>query len=132
MATRLGLLGFSSMGKSQWYDATCRIFTPLRTDVRNGRNLRKYDYLRKCASFGIKAVMKIPRESIAIRMVLERLAEIFGVSELAEDTHIAERSDDGGQWDAVFAAGGLFFGLEWKGCIPNCLPDQVRPRIATG
>ena len=58
--------------------------------------------------------MQIPREPIAIRQAAERLVDIFGVSELAEDTHIAERSDDGGQWDAVFAVGCRFFGLEWK------------------
>ena len=58
--------------------------------------------------------MQIPRESIAIRMVLERLAEIFGVSVLAEDTNIAVGSDDGRQWDAVFTARGLSFVLEWK------------------
>ena len=52
--------------------------------------------------------MQIPRAPIAIRQAAVRLAEIFGVSELAE------RSDDGGQWDAVFAVGGLSFVLEWK------------------
>ena len=52
--------------------------------------------------------MQIPRPSIAIRQAAVRLAEIFGVPELAE------RSDDGGHWDAVFAVGGLSFVLEWK------------------
>ena len=58
--------------------------------------------------------MKIPRESVAIRQVLERLAEIFGVSELAEGTNIAVHSDDGRQRDAVFAARGLSLVVEWK------------------
>ena len=58
--------------------------------------------------------MQIPREAIAIRQAADRLAEIFGVPELAEDTHIAVRSNDGRQWDAVFAVGGLSFVLEWK------------------
>lgn len=58
--------------------------------------------------------MKIPRASIAIRQVADRLEEIFGFSELAEDTHIAERSDDGGQLDAVFAVRGLILGVKWK------------------
>ena len=58
--------------------------------------------------------MKIPRESVAIRMVVERLAEIFDVSELAENTNIGVRNDDGFEWDAVFAARGLSFVVEWK------------------
>lgn len=58
--------------------------------------------------------MQIPRESIAVRQVAERLAEIFGACELSEGTHIAERSDDGHRWDAVFSAGGLSFALDWK------------------
>ena len=89
--------------------------------------------------------MQIPRESIAIRQAAERLVDILGVSELAENTHIAERSDDGGQWDAVFAAGGLFFGLEWKrsgsvghvatairqlGVLRDSLPQEVIPLLA--
>ena len=52
--------------------------------------------------------MQIPREAIAVRQTADRLAEILGVSELAE------RSNAGGQWDAVFAVGGLSFVLEWK------------------
>ncbi len=89
--------------------------------------------------------MQIPRESIAIRQAAERLADIFRISELAEDTHIVERSDDGGQWDAVFAAGGLFFGLEWKRSgsvghvatairqlemLKHSLPQEVVPLLA--
>jgi len=89
--------------------------------------------------------MKIPRESVAIRQVAYRLEEIFGFSELAEDTHIAEPSDDGGQLDAVFAAGGLFFGLEWMrsgsvghvatairqlGVLRDSLPQEVIPILA--
>ena len=58
--------------------------------------------------------MQIPHEAIAIRQVADRLVEIFGVPELAEDTHIAVRSSDGRQWDAVFAARGLSFVVEWK------------------
>ena len=57
--------------------------------------------------------MTVPRQSIAVRQVAERLAEIFGSCELAEDAHIAERSDDGRQWDAVFSARGLYFALDW-------------------
>ncbi len=58
--------------------------------------------------------MKIPRESVAIRMVVERLAEIFDVSELAEGINIGVRNDDGFEWDAVFTARGLSFVVEWK------------------
>ena len=89
--------------------------------------------------------MQIPRESIAIRQAAERLVDILGDSELVEDTHIAERSDDGGQWDAVFAAGGLFFGLEWRrsgsvghvatairqlGVLRDSHPQEVIPLLA--
>lgn len=89
--------------------------------------------------------MQIPREPIAIRQAAERLVDIFGVSELAESTHIAERSEDSGQWDAVFAAGGRFFGLEWKrsgsvghvatairqlGVKKDSLPQEVIPLLA--
>ena len=66
--------------------------------------------------------MQIPRASIAIRQAAVRLAEIFGVSELAE------RSDDGGQWDAVFAVRGLSFVLEWKS---SGSPGNVAAAIRT-
>ena len=66
--------------------------------------------------------MQIPRASIAIRQAAVRLAEIFGVSELAE------RSDDGGQWDAVFAVRGLSFVLEWKS---SGSPGHVASAIRT-
>ena len=66
--------------------------------------------------------MQIPRASIAIRQAAVRLAEIFGVSELAE------RSDDGGQWDAVFAVRGLSFVLEWKS---SGSPGNVASAIRT-
>ena len=58
--------------------------------------------------------MPIPHESIAIQQATDRLAEIFGVPEIAVDTPIAVRSDDGRQWDAVFIARGLSFAVEWK------------------
>ena len=58
--------------------------------------------------------MQIPREAIAVRQAADRLAEIFGVPELAEDTHISVRSSDGRQWDALFTARNLSFVLEWK------------------
>ena len=58
--------------------------------------------------------MQIPREAITIRQAADRLAEILGVSELAKDTHLAVRSNDRRQWDAVLAARGHSFVLEWK------------------
>ena len=58
--------------------------------------------------------MQIPREAIAIRQAADRLAEILGDLEFAEDTHIAVRSSDGRQWDAIFAARGFSFAVEWK------------------
>ena len=58
--------------------------------------------------------MQVPRESIAIRQAADRLAEILCVPELAEDTHTTVRGYDGRQWDAVFAARGFSFLVEWK------------------
>ena len=58
--------------------------------------------------------MQIPREAIAVRQAADRLAEIFGLPELSEDTHISVRSSDGRQWDALFTARNLSFVLEWK------------------
>ena len=58
--------------------------------------------------------MQIPHEAVAARQAEERLAEIFGVSKFSEDMHVAERSDDGRQWDAVVGASGLSFAVEWK------------------
>ncbi len=66
--------------------------------------------------------MQIPRASIAIRQAADRLAEIFGVSELAE------HSDEGGQWDAVLAARGLSFVVEWKS---SGSPGHVAAAIRT-
>ena len=74
----------------------------------------KYWHLRRCATHGIQAIMKIPRESIAIRQAADRLAEILDVPKLAEDTHILVGTNDGRQWDAVLAARGFSFVLEWK------------------
>ena len=58
--------------------------------------------------------MQIPREAIAVRQTADRLAEIFGLPELAQDTHISVRSSDGRPWDALFTARNLSFVLEWK------------------
>ena len=58
--------------------------------------------------------MQIPRESIAIRQTADRLAEILCVPELAEDTRTTVSGYDGHQWDAVFAARGFSFLVEWK------------------
>ena len=102
------------MNKTFQIHSTLHVLTDPDPNRAQGRNLHKYCILCKCASYGKKAIMQIPRESIAIRQAADRLAEIFGVPELAEDTHIAVRSNDGRQWDAVFAARGLSFVLEWK------------------
>lgn len=58
--------------------------------------------------------MQIPHAAVAARQAEERLTEIFGVSKLAEHTHVVERGDGGRQWDAVVGAGGLAFAVEWK------------------
>ena len=58
--------------------------------------------------------MIVPREHIAIRHVADRIAEIFGGSELAVDTRNDFRGVDGRNWDAVVDARGLTFIVEWK------------------
>ena len=63
--------------------------------------------------------MQIPREPIAIRQAVVRLAEIFGVSELTEDAKLGVRTKDGRVWDAVFniqlhSFEGQSFVLKWK------------------
>ena len=77
-------------------------------------NLHKYHGLFICASYGIKAIMQIPREAFAIQQAADRLAEILGDLELAEDTHVTVHSREDRQWDAVFSASGLSFVVEWK------------------
>ena len=67
-----------------------------------------------CASYGINAIMQIPREPIAIRQAADRLAEILDVPDLAGHTRMAIHSNDGRQWDAVISARGLYYVLEWK------------------
>ena len=108
------------MSNSQWHNAARRTSTPGnllafpdRCPQRPGTCINN-NSLRIYASYGIYAIMQIPHEAIAIRQVADRLVEIFGVPELAEDTHIAVRSNDGRQWDALFAARDLSFVLEWK------------------
>lgn len=51
---------------------------------------------------------------MAIRQVADRLAEIFGDSDLAKDARFEARANDGRVWDAVFATRGYSFVLEWK------------------
>lgn len=58
--------------------------------------------------------MQVPHESMAIRQAAERLAEIFGVSNLAEAASLDVRTDDGREWDAVLSSRGHSFVLEWK------------------
>ena len=90
--------------------------------------------------------MQIPREPMAIQQAADRLAEILGVTELAEDTRIAVRSNDGRRhWDVVLNARGLSFVLEWtrSGCLGHVvaairqlemakrsLPHEVIPLLA--
>ena len=71
--------------------------------------------------------MQVPRAATAIRQAADRLAEIFGDLDPAEDSHIAVRSSDGRQWDAVFAARGLAFVVEWKRSgSPGHVADAIR------
>ena len=102
------------MNKTFQIHSTLHVLTDPDPNRAQGQNLHKSRSLRICATYGIKAIMQIPRESIAIRQAVDRLAEIFSSPEVAEETHIAVRSNDGRQWDAVFAARGHSFVLEWK------------------
>ena len=89
--------------------------------------------------------MQIPREAIAIRQAADRLAEILGTAELSEDTHTTVLSNDRRQWDAVLAARGHSFALQWKrsGSLGHvvaairqmeeakrCFPPEVIPLLA--
>ncbi len=57
--------------------------------------------------------MQIPREPMAIQRSAERLAEIFGIPDLAEDSREVRTNDDR-VWDAVFVIRGHCFVLEWR------------------
>ena len=58
--------------------------------------------------------MHVPREPLAIRQAVERLAEILGAPDLAEDARLHVRAGDRGEWDAVLRVHGHYFALEWK------------------
>ena len=58
--------------------------------------------------------MQIPRSAALVRQAADRLVEIIGDLELAEDTHVTIHSSDDLRWDAVFAAGGLIFVVQVK------------------
>ncbi len=58
--------------------------------------------------------MEIPREHLAVMMALERLAEIFEVPDLAQDTMVDGYSIRDHLWDAVCSVRGHSFGLIWK------------------
>ena len=101
--------------------------------------------LRKCARSGIKAIMQIPRETLAIQQAAERLADIFGISDLADYAKLGVRTNDGSEWDAVFSIRGHSFVLEWKrsgslghvadaihqlGMAQSSFPHEVVPLLA--
>lgn len=101
--------------------------------------------LRICASYGIKTIMRVPRETLAIQQAAERLADIFGTSDLAEDTKLGVHTDDGREWDAIFSIRGHSFVLEWKrsgslgpvvdaihqlGMAQSSFPHEVIPLLA--
>ena len=47
--------------------------------------------------------MEIPNARIAIMLAVQELAEIFGCSDLTEDTEFEVRTNDGCVWDAAVA-----------------------------
>lgn len=89
--------------------------------------------------------MQIPRETLAIQQAAARLADIFGVSDLAENAKFGVRTNDGREWDAVFLIRGHSFVLEWKrsgslghvvdaihqlGIAQSSFPQEVIPLLA--
>lgn len=58
--------------------------------------------------------MAIPREHIGVMMALQRLGEIFGISDLAENAKLKVQTNDGWVWDAVVTIRDHSFGLEWR------------------
>ena len=70
--------------------------------------------LRKCAIYAIKAIMKIPREEIAIEQAVDRLLEILDVSGGSKDVRLAVATGNGRFWDAVISARGHTFVMEWR------------------
>ena len=94
--------------------------------------------------------MQIPREPIAIKQSVGRLAEIFRVSELTADAKLEVRTHDGRVWDAVFNIRlhlfeGHSFVLKWKrsgslglvasaihelGTVQSSFPNEVTPLLA--
>ena len=58
--------------------------------------------------------MKVPRKAPAIQQAGERLADIFGIFEPAEEAKLGVRTNDGHRWDAVFSIQGHSFVLEWR------------------
>jgi len=58
--------------------------------------------------------MPIPHSATLVRQATDRLLEVFGDLELAEDTHVTLNNSKGRQWDAVFAASGRTFVVQVK------------------
>ena len=58
--------------------------------------------------------MQVPRESLAIRQAVERLANILGAPGLAADARPHVGTSDRRVWDAVLRCQGRDFVLEWK------------------
>ena len=58
--------------------------------------------------------MRVPREQIAIRQAVDRLAEIYEVPSDAISSCFDAPYANGRIWDAVFSVGDHSFALEWK------------------
>ena len=58
--------------------------------------------------------MQIPNERIAIMLAVQQLAEIFGYSDLTEDTEFEVRTNDGCVWDAAVSIAPHYFVLAWR------------------
>ncbi len=58
--------------------------------------------------------MQVPREQLAIRQAVERLAEILGAPDLTEDAGFEVPARNGRVPDAVLRVHGHCFALEWK------------------
>ena len=58
--------------------------------------------------------MQIPNDRIAIMLAVQELAEIFGYSDLTEDTKFEVRTNDGCVWEAVVHMTPSTFVMAWR------------------
>ena len=80
--------------------------------------------------------MQIPNERIAIMLAVQQLAEIFGYSDLTEDTEFKVRTNDGCVWDAAVSIAPYCFVLAWRrsssvGSVAAAIHELEQPKAAS-